>query len=386
METTQPSKYTLKVANPSLEDKARTYLTSDTDAGATSLSTSSNSGFSGTNFYVIIGEYGDEKAEIKLVSSFSGTTFTIAALTYSHEASDPITKIDYNQINFYNMATDADPAITATSTATVDIDCTQLYTEYTYSAPSYSYFCSAYYNSTDAVVSAFSERVVSTTFTRKSVKRIIESALRKAMTKMDDSPNSDLNWDNSLNIVQDGIDEILARERKWPFLRKYDGTTNDTVANTAYIPKPTDLSLLQYLSVNNVKLELYSQRDYLIRVDSGEVNTTGAPTHYTELNNLYYLYPTPSGAWDVEYYYYKIPAVITDLSTEIDSAFIPILIYYCASQFSYIRGNDKRGDKMYQMFDKLLEQSCVEFGGPESDDAEYVEFTSFISNETDLDL
>ena len=378
---TQPQRNQIKVANPSIEDNVRSYLTADTIATATTFYVLNSAGFTGTNFYVMIGEYGDEKAEIKLVSSFTGNTFTIAALTNSHSASDPVTFIEYNQMKYYGMATAVEPAVTDTALDTLDIDCSQLYTEYTYEGTTYSYFCTAYYNENDTTISAFSEIVENDSFTRKSVKRIIESGLRKAMTKIDDSTNGDLNWDTALETLQDGIDEILARKRKWSFLRKSDATSTDTVSGTAYIAKPSDLSFLEYLIVNNTKLDLYSQNDYLVRAYPGSTVSTGSPTHYTEKNNKYYLYPTPAGAYDVIYEYYKVPAVIEDLSTEVDNVFVPILIYYCASQFAFVRGNDKRGDKMYTMFDKLLEQQVIEFSGPESSDAPYVEKTSFIDNE-----
>lgn len=386
MPITQPNVNKIKVANPTIEDNVRSYLTTDASIGGTSLSILSDSGFSGTNFYIMIGEYGDEKAEIKLVSSFSGNTLTISALTNSHEASDPVTFINYNQIRFYGMATEVEPGVTDSPLTTLDIDCTKLYTEYTYEGTSYTYFCTAYYNEQSTEISAFSEIVNNTSFTRKSVKRIIESALRKAMTKIDETIEGDLNWDNTLDIVGDGIDEILARKRKWSFLRKSDSTSTDTIANTAYISKPADLSLLEYIIVNNYKLDLYSQNDYLMRTKAGATIPAGSPTHYTEKNNKYYLYPTPGAVYDVEFEYYKVPAVIEDLSTEIDIVFVPILIYYCASQFAYIRGNDKRGDKMYSMFEKLLEQQAIEFSGPESADAESIEHTSFIATEFDNDL
>ena len=167
-------------------------------------------------------------------------------------------------------------------------------------------------------------------------------------------------------------------------LRKIDTTTNDTVVNTPYVAKPTDLSLLEYIIVGDYKLDLFSQNDYLTRIKGGATVTTGAPTHYTEMNNKYYFYPTPNAALNVEYYYYKVPALIEDLSTEIDNVFVPVLIYYCGSSFAEIRGNDKRSDKLYTKFEKLLEQLCVEFSGPESADAESVEQTSFISTELDF--
>jgi len=386
MAITQPQMNKIKVANPSIENNVRSYLTSDVTAAAISFTVLSNAGFSGTNFYVMIGEYVDEKAEIKLVSSFSGNTFTVAALTNSHEASDPVTFMDYNQVRFYGMLTEVNPGVTDSPLATKDIDCSQLYTEYTYEGTTYTYFCTAYYNESSTEISAFSEIINNLSFTRKSAKRIIESALRKAMTKMDETINGDLNWDNVLDVLQDGIDEILARKRKWSFLRKTLTGTN-TTANTAYIAKPTDLSLLEYIIVNNYKLEWYSQNDYLIRTRAGATVSSGTPTHYTEKNNKYYIYPTPDAAYAIEYEYFKIPAVIEDLSTEIDNVFVPILIYYCASAFAEIRGNDKRSEKMYAKFEKLLEQQVIEFSGPDQiGDAEYVERTSFIDTEYDSDI
>lgn len=383
MSVTQPGRNKIQVANPDISSNVRSYLTADTAAAAVSFTVLSNAGFSGTNFYVLIGEFGDEKAEIKLVSSFTSNVFTVAALTNSHEASDPVTYMDYNQVRFYGMTTATAPAVTDSPLTTAEIDCSKLYTEYIYEGASYSYFCTAYYNSQDTKISAFSEIIQNNSFTRKSVKRIIESGLRKAMTKLDDNSDGGITWDIGLEVLQDGIDEILARKRKWSFLRKSDSTTTDTVANVAYVAKPADLSLLEYLSVNNYKLDLYSQNDYLTRIRSGAIISAGQPTHYTEMNNKYYLYPTPGSVYDVTYEYYKIPAVIEDLSTEVDNTFVPILMYYCASQFAFIRGNDKRAEKCYATFEKLLEQICIEFSGPESSDAEYVERTSAINFEYD---
>jgi hypothetical protein len=386
MPITQPEMHSIKAANPTIEDNLRSYLTADTNAGATSFTVLSNAGFSGTNFYVLIGEYGDEKAEIKLVSSFTGNVFTCGALTNSHEASDPVTFMQFNQIRFYGMVTEAEPAVDAAPLATRDLDCSQLFTEYTYEGSTYSYFCTAYYNSTSEKLSGFSEIISHLSFTRKSIKRIIESALRKAMTKIDETIAGDLNWDVAMEIVQDGSDEILARKRKWPFLRKRD-TSTTTVAGTAYVAKPADLSLLEYVAVNSYKLDVLSMHGYLTRTEAGTtVTSNGTPTHYTEKENRYYFYPTPDGAYTVAFDYYKVPSFINDLSTEIDNVFVPILIYYAGSQFAYVRGNDKRGDKLYQMFEKLLEQQCVEFSGPESSDAEYVEETNFIATDYDLGI
>jgi hypothetical protein len=361
----QPVTNKLKVANPSIENNVRTYLTADITAGDSTFTIVNNAGFVGENFYVMIGEYGDEKAEIKMVTSFNGNTFNVVALLNSHEASDPVTLMEYNQIRFYGMTTAVEPLPGDSPLMSVDIDCSQLYTQYTYEGLDYSYFCTTYYNEVSDEMSGFSEIISNISFTRKSVKRIIESALRKAMAKIDETIEGDLNWDNALDIVGDGIDEILTKKRRWPFLRTIKSDTY-TTANIEYIAKPTDLSMLEFLIVNNKVLTLLTRSDYNNYVYNNVTVTTGEPEYFIEKNNKYYLFPKPGAIYPVIYEYFKVPATIaTDLSTEVDLAFVPMLIHYCAAHFAWLQGNDKRGDKMYQLFQKMLDDQIIEFSGPE---------------------
>ena len=371
----------IKIANPPLEDELRTYLTSDIAAAGTDLPVLATTGFVITgadDYYNIIGEYGIEKTEIKLIdagdASTDATGFKVAALTFSHEASDPVTFMRYNQIKVYGMAT---TGATKNLVATIDIDCSQQYTEYTYSGSTYSYFVTTYYNSTDDEESAYSEEIASTSFTRLSCKRIIESGLRKAMTKIDQSPAGELNWTNCLEIVEDGIDEILARKRKWPFLHTI-ATSATTVSGTDYIIKPTDCCYFQFLIINDYKLQWISQLRYNELTETDSTVESGAPTHFTEKNNKHYLYPTPDAAYEVKQEYYKVPATITTLTTEVDRVFVPVLIYFCGSQFAAIRGNEKKSAELYRKFEKNLELQCIEFSGPmQSGDATEIERTAW---------
>ena len=386
MPTTQPNINRIKISNPSLQDEVRTYLTADCAVGATILSTLDNGGFTITgtaDYYVMIGEYGSEKSEIVLVdangASTSATGFTVAATAFSHEASDPVTFIRYNQITFYGSVASGG---TKVALATKGIDCSQTFTEYTYEGTTYLYFTSAYYNSTDDEISAYSDEITSTSFTRSSIKRVIQAGLRKALTTLDENPDSELNWDIAVEIVQDGIDEIIGRKRRWPFLRAID-TAISTVANQQYIEKPSNLLLLENIKIGGIKIDFMSQGEYQGYTATGATVSTGKPTQYTAKNNKYYLWPTPDAVYTVTYEYYKRPAEITsDLSTEISFQFVPALIHYAAAQFAFIRGNDKRGDKMYQMFLVLLEDQVVEYSGPEqTGDAESVERTSAYSED-----
>ena len=383
MATTQKQFNEIKIANPSLEGNNRTYLTSDSAAAATSLSVISTSGHQflitgDQDYYILVEDYGREKAEIKLVDASdagtSATAFKVAALTHSHEASDPITFIPYNQIIIYGLT---ESGGSKTLLATIDIDPTEQYTKYVYEGSTYTHFVFAYYNSNDDEMGEYSEEIaISTDFSRTSVKQVIDSALKKAMTKVDESAEGKLSWDIAIETVNDGLDEIMARKRKWEFLHKVDGTSTDTVAKTAYISKPSDLAVLEHIIIDNKKLEWMSRLQYDIYTKAGVTVSTGNPTHYTLKNNKYYLYPTPSSAWDVIYEYFKYPTEITNLGDSVDKPFVSILKYYCAAQFCWIRGNEKRGDKMFSLYQQSLERAVEEFTGPEQlGDAESIEYT-----------
>jgi hypothetical protein len=385
--STQPTRNSIKVANPAIENQPRTYLTQDVASSATTISVASISGFPGisdSDFYVLIGDYGDEKAEIRLVdaSATSGKDFTITALTSSHEASDPVTLIAFNQVRYFGLS--SSDSTTYNLLETKDIDPTSQFTEYSYTGTTYGYFASAYYHSNSDEISGYSEIIDYSSFTRRSTERIIKSGALKALTTIDENPNSRLTWDIALTILQDGLDEIGARKKRWAFWNTTTtGTT--TTANQNYIAKPTDLTQLIRIKIDGYQLDWLTVNDYNRYTDGA--TSSGTPSHYTELNGKYYLYPTPSGAFDIEYNYFKVPDVISNMSTEIDIPLVPVLIYYCGSQFAYIRGNDKKGDSLYKMYTKLLEEQVEEYSGPMQDGvAEYVERTSAYDDELFIGL
>jgi len=389
MATTQPQVNRIKVANPPLEDEVRTYLTADVAAAATTISTIDNQGFiqSGADdYYIIVGEYGAEKTEVLLVDADDAATdhnsFKVSAAVYTHETSDPVTFFRYNQVRIYGATASGGAKILLD---TIDIDASQQYTEYVYEGAKYNYFYTAYYNSNDDEISAHSDEISNTSFSRRSIKRIIQSGLRKALTKIDQGADPKISWDIGIEIVQDGTDEILTRKRKWSFLRKIRAS-DTTTADQQYIDKPDDVGILEYLIVDGVALDPMTRIEYNTYTANGAVVPTGKPTHFVDKGNKWYVFPTPNGIYDVIEEYYKIPATITsDLSTEIDFPFVPILIHYCAAHFSWIRGNDKRGDKMYQLFSSLLEQQAAEYSGPDqTGSAESIDKTSPYGDDVEI--
>lgn len=383
--STQPQFNRIQVANPPLEDNNRTYLTSDVIATGTSLPVLSTAGeqfkISGTDdYYVIVGHYGEERTEISLVdASDAGTdadSFTVGALSFPHSVSDPVTYIPYNQVKIYGATTSGG---TKTLLATIDIDTSEQYTDYVYEGDTYSYFYTAYCNSatTTDKISAYSDEITTSTFSHNSLKRIVKSGLRKALTKIDENPDGVITWDNAIEVVQDGIDEIITRKRKWSFLHKVDSSLS-TTAEQAYLAIPDDVLQIDFVTVDDLRLKWLSKYDFEKYNYGGSTTTSGTPQYFTIRNNQIFFYPTPSQEFDVVLEYHKNPAVLDSLTDTIDQPFVVMLIYYCAGTFAYLRGNDKRGELMMSKFYTLLEQQVEEYTGPlQSGQAEYVEFTSY---------
>jgi hypothetical protein len=391
--STQPTTKRIRIANPPLDANNRTSLTADVVIGATTLNVISTTGkqfltTGGYDYYLLIEGYEKEKGEFVLVdASDAGTddnSFTVSATKYSHESSDPVIYSPYNQIRIYGSLTLAGAKVLID---TVDIDPTEQYTDFIFDDSTYSFFFTAYYNATLDVKSAYSDEIVASSFGQNSVKKIIESAVRKAMTNIDENPDSKLNWDTAIDIVNDGLNEIILRKKKWSFLHKVDSTTYHTVANQVYLEKPADLAILEHLIIDNNTLDWWSRKKYDEYTKSGSTASTGQPAYYTTKNNQFYFYPTPTVAYDVILEYYKYPTEITDLTDEVDKPFVSILMYYCAANFCWIRGNDKRGDKMYTLFQKTLEQQVEEYSGPDQlGDAESIELTNNVSQDEEYQL
>ncbi len=262
----------------------------------------------------------------------------------------------------------------ASPIAEIDIDVSKQYTTYIHEGDNYNYFYTAYYNSEDETVSAFSDEISYASFGRNSAKRIIESGLRKANTSVDENDNGLLSWNITMETLNDGLDEIMTRKQKWIFLNKV-ASGSDTVSGTASIDIPDDLALLKFIKVDSIKLDYISGLTYDQYTASG--TTTSRPSYYTIRNNKYYLYPTPSGAYSTSYEYYRYPTEITDLTDNIDKEFASILTYFCGYQFASIRGNEKKATELYGQFEKNLERQVIQFTGPsQSGDAEGIEQTN----------
>jgi len=373
------SKNKIQIWNPDLHDSPLSALSQDVASGWTTLNIYSTSGFAtittaSTYYYVLIGNYGTETSEIVLVSAKTDTTFTVGACKFSHSASDPVIYIPYNQIKFYGRITSGWSNVLL---STADIDCSQQSTSYEYSWSTYTYFISTYYRSaTTAEESGESDEISLATFTPYSVKKIIEAWLRKAMTKADENPDWVLSWSVLIDLVNEWLGEILTRKKKWQCLHKVDSSIT-TLSWVAYISKPSDLSIMEFLYVNGKKIDYITKLRYNQYITSSITQPTGVPWNYTIKNDKIYLYPLPDGVYSTSFEYYSTPEIITTLTQEVKKEFVTILIYFIAAHSAYLRNNEKRGNLMEVKFQKVLENQVEDVEWYEQIwDAQSTELTS----------
>ena len=174
------------------------------------------------------------------------------------------------------------------------------------------------------------------------------------MTKVDENPNGLLSWSILIDLVNEGIAEILTRKKKWQCLHKRIAGDN-TVADVEYIEKPEDLSVLEFLLVNGIKLDYITKYQYN-QITQNWVNITSwIPSKYTIKNDMIYMVPKPNGAYETIFEYYSTHDVIESLTQEVKKELATILVYFIAAQASYIRNNEKRGNLMEAKYSRVLE-------------------------------
>lgn len=79
----------------------RTKLTAATAVGATTIAVANANGLA-ANGFLLIGEPGDESAEVAKITSVTSLNVVVPALTFAHDNRTRVYKMDYDQVRFYS--------------------------------------------------------------------------------------------------------------------------------------------------------------------------------------------------------------------------------------------------------------------------------------------
>lgn len=278
-------------------DREKTYLTKAASASDTSITVKavdidSNNNLAFTNnSYLIIGEIGTENAEIMQVNDASlaaGTTITIdrngaaGGLRYAHAVDEPVYRIDYNQVEFSNAATETG---SKTVIATVEVQPDDLFTRYEDATNTSGFGFARWKNANSGAFSGYSDAAPYVGYDKKSLFKI----RKKVRTLLGDKDAKIIKDDA---IIDDEINNQQAdvyHDRLWSFAEIWFSfssvANNKSYELTSRIAGGRVHSLV-YDSEPLAKVSF--KRWQVLHFDSNE---TGDPTRFMVHNNRIYTHP-----------------------------------------------------------------------------------------------
>lgn len=268
----------LKARNKDLISNEReyTFFTKDGAVGDTSITVeqiNADSNEWANGDYLIIGEIGAEKSEIRSINASitTGTSISVSALQFDHPAGTPVYRVDFNQVEF-SRATTATGSKTVL--ATVNIQPDDNFTRYNDTANSSGYAFFRFYNSNTTAYSTFSDAIPYTGYPDLSLHKIRERVRRYLIDK-DGRPIvffEDEEIDDAINDAQRNI----AQEYRWPFFEKV--ASFSCVANQREYSLATDYwGRLYDITYDTQPLQIFDQK--LFNSLQWDADTTGDATH-----------------------------------------------------------------------------------------------------------
>lgn len=195
-----------------------TYLNKPLSAGGTTINVLDNTNISDNDF-LVLGNIGDDKCEIVKVNGAPtrGTTITLDSSVFDHGIDEPVRIIRYDQVSVYKSSTsdDASPTIIG-SAATIDV--AQGYNIFNIAtADQDSYYYARFTNSDTATNSEYSTSVASSGYTRSSVQKIIQTALKRTQSRAQD--DEVINNEYLVDCFNEWQEWVFEDKRDWSFLR-----------------------------------------------------------------------------------------------------------------------------------------------------------------------
>lgn len=221
--------------NPTTDQLEKTYLSNATSAGVTVLTVKNADRFI-ANDRIQIGETGREKTEIVTVVSVTSTTITIGATTFSHDATDPIYRLRYDQVKFYRSTSGSNGTYSLLSTVALDVDNAELITVYDDVVGLSTYYYEiSYYHSISTLESSKSDPVPGQGYARKTVGFLVDEFLREVSdtTEILTDRTEIIGWLNECS-------ELIHANASRPYDFLHSRTTLSRTANRNYIDFPVD--------------------------------------------------------------------------------------------------------------------------------------------------
>jgi len=318
----------LRIPPPDLLENQTTKLTAALAATGTAVTAENTTGILAGD-YVVFGNVGEEKTEVKLLSAVgSVTAMTSAAVDFAHSVGTPITKTDFNQIRIQSATSEAGSFATL-GTVNIQFDHPEtLFQDTTGSSTTWYKF--AYYDADDDILTEFSDAIQATGYKARSLGKMIIDIRRELRIQDDQSVITD---DELTNMINNSHVE-LADERNWPFLETTSSASTTDSTQTTALPtnmKPGTLTNVNILLDGvNYQPQYIPYNEFLkLDISDGLESTQSAITRYTIWDDDVFWWPIPesTGSSDVTFYHHKIPDVLSDINAQSDFPSVDYFIY-----------------------------------------------------------
>ena len=232
--------------NPDISQDERTFLSRRLAAGATVLNVK-NSDRMEVGERILVGEMSRERSEIVEVASKTPTTITLAEATvFPHDADDPVTLLQYDQIRFYRSTAGELGPFSLLHTTDVDVDNADGKTYYDdVNALDDYWYQIAYYDSVHDEESERSASIQSTGYEDGSAGRLILDIAEQVNDK------EFLTWsiNTYLAVMNDISDDLITQaKRPYRFLKRLALLDVELGGTTA--PYPDNLWKIDYVEAN----------------------------------------------------------------------------------------------------------------------------------------
>jgi len=303
----------IRASNTLQQIATNTFITSAVTAGGTSFPVKNTNTFI-ADWAIQVGDNGEERSEIKLISSVSGLNLrTTGTATFDHPTDTPVYAIKYDKVIFKRSTVGTAGTATAMTNGTVTIQPDQLFTQFddTSAQSTYAYKAS-FYNSVTTAETADSDWLTSTGYSfysrSKMRERIKGKLYDSGFIKDDETINDWINeWLENMNNAAIHVNQDYSM-----------GTVNVSFGTAGLgTVTSTDFKDIRKVDVTTDGVTFYTAQ----RIDQtdfvpGQQFSESYPLYYPYGDNVYGFKPDgASGTARISYY--KLHTVLTDDGNEL---------------------------------------------------------------------
>lgn len=293
----------------------KTFTSAESTAADTSISVDNTEGLASGDL-VLFGRYGEERSEVKVVSSIdSSTAITVDALTFGHSPRTPIYELLFDQAEIYRATSEGG---SYTLITTIDLEVDEDYTIYNDTGgTTASWYKIRYKNSQTTTTSDYSDEVQGTGFTDDS----LYSMTQEVLEDFGDTEAKELTRTQVRMYINDGLRKLTQYLISiYPNYRNKK-TSQILTSGTATYDLPTKNLAISKVVINYAADD--ETQGYLAQFQDDGEQVDPAIT-YSQLdprisirNGQLVLHPTPTSSGGYAYiYYWDYPATLSNDSDE----------------------------------------------------------------------